>query len=206
MTMATTIVWFSSDNGGVNNVGDNGPLRGSKLTPYQGGIRVAAAIRWPVGQVTGGRTVNARMGYIDVVPTLMAMIGHSTPPDRPWDGVNVLAALQHNAPLPDRAWFTYLDQNPDRRERLALNHDGYKLVTQRDAPDALDATAPLVELFAIASDPNEKHNLAPTDPATVAELTAALENFLNLKSATQIPRFKAGADDFTPPTDWQVKD
>jgi arylsulfatase B len=203
---ANTIVWFSSDNGGVNNVGDNGPLRGSKLTPYQGGIRVAAAIRWPVGQVTGGRTVNARMGYIDVVPTLMAMIGHSTPPDRPWDGVNVLAALQHNAPLPDRAWFTYLDQNPDRRERLALNHDGYKLVTQRDAPDALDATAPLVELFAIASDPNEKHNLAPTDPATVAELTAALENFLNLKSATQIPRFKAGADDFTPPTDWQVKD
>jgi len=200
-----TLILFMSDNGGVENVGANGPQRGDKLTPYQGGIRVAAAIRWPAGNLTGGHAINARIGYIDIVPTVWAAVGDSAPPSRPWDGINVLPAIRDNAKLPDRAWFTYLDQNDDRRERLAINHDTHKLVIHRDAPDAQQATPPLIELFAIATDPTESQNLAESDRATLAELTAAMENFLSLKSAPQIERFKRGAQTFTPPQDWQIK-
>ena len=45
-----TLVWFFSDNGGVSAIADNNlPLRGNKLDVWEGGVRVAAAIRWPSG-------------------------------------------------------------------------------------------------------------------------------------------------------------
>ncbi len=199
-----TLILFCSDNGGVAKVGDNGPQNGSKLTPYQGGIRVAAALRWPAGGITGGGTVNARIGYIDVVPTLMAVAGHQPTPAIAWDGINFLPALQQGAALPDRAWLTYLDQNDDARERLALNRDDFKLVIYRNAPDADAPEAPSIELFAIATDPAETTNLAGTYPDILARLTADLDALLSLKSPHQVLRFKEGADSFVAPADWKI--
>ena len=43
-----TQVWFMSDNGGVSGVPEhNAPLNGSKLTTFEGGVRVVACVRWP---------------------------------------------------------------------------------------------------------------------------------------------------------------
>ena len=42
-----TIVVFVSDNGGFAGAANMGPLRGSKSTTYEGGIRVPLIIRWP---------------------------------------------------------------------------------------------------------------------------------------------------------------
>ena len=89
---ANTLVLFFSDNGGVLKVGSNGPWRGAKLTVYEGGTRVCAAIRWPAGGLTGGKTFNGRIGYIDVLPTLLAVAGVK-PPDN-LDGLNFLPALR----------------------------------------------------------------------------------------------------------------
>ncbi|GAB5559312.1 MAG: hypothetical protein SynsKO_09590 [Synoicihabitans sp.] len=197
-----TIVLFMSDNGGVNKVGDNGDQRGAKLTPYQGGIRVAAIARWPRGGITGGGHSNARIGYIDVLPTLLSAIGHHAPPPRPFDGVDALAAIRGHDNLPDRAWLTYLDQNNDKRERLALNHDDFKLVIHRDATDAPENRPALIELFKISADPTESNNLAKTDPATRAELTTALDNLMKLKSDQQVSRFVEGREGFTAPKNW----
>ena len=52
---ANTLVLFFSDNGGIPRVGSsNAPYRGAKLTAYEGGTRVCAAMRWPAGGVSGG--------------------------------------------------------------------------------------------------------------------------------------------------------
>ena len=195
-----------SDNGGVKNVGDNGPQRGDKLTPYQGGIRVAAIARWPAGGIQGCNSINARTGYIDIVPTLMAAINSADTPPRAWDGIDTLSALRGLAQLPERAWLTYMDQNDDFRERLALNHDDYKLVVHRDAPDATTSHPPLIELFDLINDPAESENLAPTEPDTLSELTTALDNLMTLKSSIQVDRFKLGSDDFIAPPQWQIKE
>ena len=201
---ANTIVLFMSDNGGVNKVGDNGPQRGAKLTVYQGGIRVAAVARWPAGGIVGGGTSNARIGYIDILPTLLSAIGHHASPRKPIDGVDALAAIRGNATLPDRAWLTYLDQNDDARERFALNHDNYKLVVQRDATDATLSRPAQIELFDISDDPSESNNLANTDAPTLAELNSALENLMKLKSTSQVSRFREGRDGYKAPADWQI--
>jgi arylsulfatase A-like enzyme len=200
-----TIVIFMSDNGGVREVGDNGSQRGAKLTVYQGGIRVAAVARWPAGGIKGGGVSNARIGYIDILPTLLSAIGHDASPRKPLDGIDVLAAIRNRENPPDRAWLTYLDQNDDRRERFALNHDNYKLVVQRDATDARQIRPSSIELFNIGDDPAESSNLAATDPATLAELNTALENLMQLKSADQVSRFREGRDGFTAPQNWAAR-
>ena len=201
-----TIVLFMSDNGGVNNVGDNGDQRGAKLTIYQGGIRVAAVARWPVGNIDGGRISNTRMGYIDILPTFLAAIGHEPSLSNTLDGVNALAAIRENSPLPDRAWLTYLDQNDDARESFALNHDDYKLLIQRDAADASKSRPALVELFKISADPTESTNLADSDPETLHELNTALENLMQLKSDHQISRFRVGREGFVAPKNWKTNE
>src|SRR5690606_14443620 len=63
-----TQVWFLSDNGGVREFKKNNqPLRGAKLTTFEGGLRVPACVRWPA-QWEGGRKLKDRLGYIDVMP------------------------------------------------------------------------------------------------------------------------------------------
>lgn len=201
---ANTLVWFFSDNGGVSKVGSNGPQRGAKLTPYQGGIRVAAAIRWPAGGLSGGRRVDARMGYIDVMPTLKQVIGDQSAAVKPFDGWNVLASLRDEAELPDRPWFTYFDQNVDRQEHLAVNRDDVKLVVNRPAADSPAAESGTIELFAIRDDPEESVDQAVERSDVATDLLHDIEGFLQLRADPQIPRYAEGKKGFKAPEDWQI--
>ena len=98
---ANTLVWFFSDNGGIPNIGSsNGPWRAGKLTVYEGGTRVCAAIRWPAAGLSGGRKFDERIGYIDVLPTLLAAA--EIPQPENVDGVNVLTAIDGSESLPSR--------------------------------------------------------------------------------------------------------
>ena len=80
-----TIVFFSSDNGPHNEGGNNadyfdsnGPLRGTKRAPYDGGIRVPFLVRWP-GHVPGG-VENEHVGYFgDLMTTAAELAGTSAP-------------------------------------------------------------------------------------------------------------------------------
>ena len=87
-----TLVLFFSDNGGIPRAGSsNQPWRGAKLTVYEGGTRVCACIRWPAGGLTGGGDFAGRIGYIDVLPTLLSAAGVKPPGNL--DGINFLPAL-----------------------------------------------------------------------------------------------------------------
>ena len=151
-----TLIVFCSDNGGVKNVADNSPHRGSKLTVYQGGINVVAAARWPNGNISGGKIIRERMGYIDVLPTILEVAAGKNIPGN-LDGISVLKALRGEK-LKDRSWFTYLDQNPEKIERFALNTDVWKLVWERNAPDN-PKQFEQIELFRIDDDKVEFVNL-----------------------------------------------
>lgn len=65
-----TLLLFFSDNGAAPNGGSSsGPLRGTKFTEWEGGVRSPAIIRWPQA-FEGGKTIDQVMGYIDVLPTI----------------------------------------------------------------------------------------------------------------------------------------
>ena len=78
-----TVVLFTSDNGPFLSYGDHagsaGPLRGGKLTTFEGGVRMPAMLRWP-GHVPAGSVTdedarkqypqgwNAPKPYMRIVP------------------------------------------------------------------------------------------------------------------------------------------
>ncbi|MFN9911019.1 MAG: sulfatase-like hydrolase/transferase, partial [Pirellulaceae bacterium] len=88
-----TVVVFTSDNGATKE-GSNLPLRGMKHTVYEGGTRLATAIRWPRGGLAGGGSWDGLCGALDMLPTLLAMAGLSLPPTEPLDGKNIWPALR----------------------------------------------------------------------------------------------------------------
>lgn len=89
-----TMVVFLSDNGGppADNGSDNGPLRGTKGQPWEGGIRVPFAMQWPK-RIPKGLVYQKPVISLDVFATIAAAAGLKTDPQRPLDGVDLLPYL-----------------------------------------------------------------------------------------------------------------
>lgn len=198
-----TLILFFSDNGGIPRAGSsNGPWRGAKLSVHEGGTRVCAAIRWPAGGLTGGRRFEGRIGYIDVLPTVLAAAGVSPAAEAPaLDGLNVLPALRGEAALPGRPWFSYLHQND---EALASVHLGsWKLVARGDGFAATPVTPPVLELYDLAADPGETRDLAAREPGRVRDLHARLREFGTWQQPG-VGAYSEGREGFRAPKDWII--
>lgn len=70
-----TIVVYLTDNGGSPcNYGSNEPLRGTKYTVWEGGIRVPMMWRWPE-HIPAGVSLSEIASSLDLLPTLSAFAG-----------------------------------------------------------------------------------------------------------------------------------
>ena len=73
--LETTLIMFTSDNGGHPEYTANAPLRGSKWNLYEGGIRVPLIVNWP-GTVKANTISNLPVIGYDIAPTLMEICGN----------------------------------------------------------------------------------------------------------------------------------
>uniref|UniRef100_A0A1I8PEF1 Sulfatase N-terminal domain-containing protein n=1 Tax=Stomoxys calcitrans TaxID=35570 RepID=A0A1I8PEF1_STOCA len=95
-----SIVLFYSDNGGptvglFNNTGSNWPLRGQKMSPWEGAIRVPGAIWSPL--IKSKTSLNNQPIYVgDLLPTLAAAANIEL--KQKFDGINVWPDLAFNKP------------------------------------------------------------------------------------------------------------
>lgn len=196
-----TLILFFSDNGGVPKSGSsNAPYRGAKLTVYEGGTRVCAAMRWPAGGVHGGGRYDGRIGYIDVLPTVLAAAG-AKPPEN-LDGVNFLPAIRGDKALPERPWFSYHHQN---QEALASVHLGkWKLVAKGDFFEDLSEKSPILELYDLTEDITESHNVAEQHLEKVKELHQKLREFGTWQKPGIAP-YDEGREGFVAPKDWIIQ-
>jgi len=171
-----TLVIFTSDNGPLPTFnGDRtGDLRGSKLSLYEGGIRVPFIACWP-GVIPGGK-VNATtvLAAVDMLPTLATLAGAELPTDFEPDGEDQSAALLgqssrgRSRPLfweygRNETHFAYPKRGGDRSPNVAVRDGGWKLLVNVDGSGA--------ELYDIVNDPGEITNLAPAQPAVAERLT-----------------------------------
>lgn len=106
-----TLVIFTSDNGPFlsygSHAGSAGPLRGGKLTTFEGGVRMPCLMRWP-GKIPMGRDCHELAATIDLLPTLAPLMG-ATLPQKKIDGKNILALMtgQTGAESPHEAYLYY---------------------------------------------------------------------------------------------------
>lgn len=95
-----TIVIFTSDNGGINAISPQKPLRAGKGSYYEGGIRVPLIVRWP-GQVKAQQKLETPVSHLDLYPTITELL--ATKVKQPLDGKSLLplfdGKLDLNRPL-----------------------------------------------------------------------------------------------------------
>lgn len=106
-----TLVIFTSDNGPFlyygSHAGSAGPLRGGKLTCFEGGVRVPCIIRWR-GKIPAGRDCQELAATIDVLPTVARLAGAELSP-QVIHGKDIwpLLSAQEGARTPHDAYYYY---------------------------------------------------------------------------------------------------
>ena len=163
-----TLLVFSSDNGGSLNLGaSNGPLRGAKSSPFEGGIRVPAFMYWP-GVVQPGAVFEHRMTVTDLLPTLLAVAGAQVDAPKPLDGRNFWPAIADGAPAPGgTALLSHFSRGSMQH---AYFKDEWKLVRPPGGEGGVEYL-----LFDIVDDPYEQTDLSQAHPELFRQLVAELE-------------------------------
>ncbi|XP_045494378.1 arylsulfatase I-like isoform X1 [Colias croceus] len=95
-----TIIAFISDNGGITsgssvNYASNYPLRGLKLTPFEGGIRVNGLV-WSRNLTGANHLWKGYMHIVDWMPTLIRAVGSDPPTNI--DGIDLWDNIISNKP------------------------------------------------------------------------------------------------------------
>jgi arylsulfatase A-like enzyme len=170
-----TLILICSDNGPEPGAGSAGPLRGSKGTLYEGGIRSPLVV-WGPGLVergkAGTRNETSVFAAFDLAPSLLALANVARPVDVAFDGENIAPVLlgkstaSRSAPLhwrrpPDRKTMMGSEPLPD----LAVREGSWKLLCEYEGNKP--------QLYNLASDPAETANLAGQHPDIVSRLTKA---------------------------------
>jgi arylsulfatase A len=104
-----TLVIFTSDNGSRNDTGVScGPLRGTKGSTWEGGMRVPCIMRWP-GTLPAGVISGEVVTSLDFLPTFTHLAGGHLPEERLIDGNNMSSLLMNEseAYAPREAFFYY---------------------------------------------------------------------------------------------------
>jgi arylsulfatase A-like enzyme len=176
-----TLIFFLSDNGGPTMVGTtinaskNDPLRGSKRTTLEGGIRVPFVVRWK-GKLPEGKTYDRPVIQLDILPTALAAAGVA--PETSWglDGVDILPYLKGEAKADphDTLYWRLGEQAAIRRGDWKLVRYDQTADTARPAGGARPKVTSF-RLYDLSQDVGESRDLATEKPEKVKELQEAWE-------------------------------
>jgi arylsulfatase len=158
----------------------NTPFKRWKREVHEGGVADPCVVSWPSRlAAAGGSICHQFVHAIDVLPTVLELGGVEPPdvldsvPQSPIDGIS-FAYLLSSPSAPERHETQYFEMFGSR----AIYHRGWKAVTFHPIGpmygDGLDPNASfdddVWELYHVATDLSETHDLAASFPGRVAEL------------------------------------
>jgi len=158
----------------------NADWRGHKADIFEGGHRVPFLVRWP-GRVKAGTSNPQTICTADLFATVADVIGKSTaiPSNAAEDSFSFLPALLGQAAAKRRPFTIHHSINGS----FAIRRGKWKLTlcpgsggwsAPKPAAAKNNQSLPLVQLYDLAADPAEEHNLQAKHPERVAALVAAL--------------------------------
>jgi arylsulfatase A-like enzyme len=176
--LARTLVVLTADHG--EELFDHGGWKHGQAL-YDEQIHVPLIWRWD-GHVPAGRRLAGTVRLLDLAPTLADAAG--TPPDPGWEGLDLLPALTGKARLAERPAFAEgLSGGPlraaavlgrlklmvfNRQEPFAPANELQAHLWQQDL-----ARMSRIELYDLARDPGERHNLAASPAGTAGPAGSA---------------------------------
>lgn len=186
-----TIVVFSADNGPEHyafprdaNFGhwSSEPLRGLKHDIYEGGHRVPYIVRWP-GVIEPGSTKDALVSQVDLFATFASQLGFDLPDHAAVDSHDMLAYLRGEAEVVRESHI-----HNTRPNQYAVRQGDWLLINGRTGSHQRrnigdweqrhnyppDDKAP-VELYNLAEDLSQHHNVADEHPERVEAMQALLQ-------------------------------
>jgi arylsulfatase A-like enzyme len=187
----STLVIVASDNGcspyaqfdelQAKGHNPNHLFRGHKADIYEGGHHVPLLVRWPA-RVKGGSKSDRLVCLTDFLATCAEIVGAKLPSEAGEDSVSVLSTLLGTPNVPPRSAVVHHSANGS----FAIREGTWKLALcpgsggwSAPRPGRDDASAlPLVQLFDMAHDIGEQHNVQGEHPEVVGRLTKLLEKYV----------------------------
>ncbi len=171
-----TLIFFFSDNGGPTMPGTtlngsvNKPLRGSKRSTLEGGVRVPFLASWP-GIIPAGAVYDQPVIQLDILPTALAAAAVAPQPDWKVEGVNLLPHLQgKETTAPHQALHWRLGK------QMAIRQGDWKLVRYDLATEGGKGVSK-PRLYNLKDDIGETTDLSDKHPDKVRELQAAWDTW-----------------------------
>jgi len=173
-----TIIVFITDNGGSNcSGGDNTPLRSTKYSLYEGGIRTHMFMYWK-NKFQGNTKNDMIVSTIDLMPTLLAATHAEKNTYKNTDGINLLPSLLKNKKIKrdELVWdvgFAWAVRKGNWKLKVIIDQKKADKIAKHQHTDLGSGT----ELFNLNIDESEQNNLAEEHPEIVESLTAIYKNW-----------------------------
>ena len=177
-----TIIIFTADNGAHGGQTLSRPLRGAKGMYYEGGIREPLMIKWTEKVAPNSLNETPVIGN-DLFPTI-ADILKDRPVQKQLDGVSILPLLQGEN-ISDRALYWHFPAYLEMYKKDRAFEDSQGKPHFRTTPVSVirDGDWKLLEyfesreleLYNLATDIGERHNLAISNPSKANELHQKLK-------------------------------
>jgi len=159
--LGSTLFILTSDHG--EGLGDHGESSHGFFL-YDTTVHVGLIVRLPGGE-PAGRTVDAAVSHVDLVPTILDAVGLDAP--QPLDGESLLPLIAGIGGDSSRGVYS--------ESLYPLLHYGWAPLRAYRTEDHKLVSAPRPEVFDVRADPREEHDLSLAQPAVLAELEAGLD-------------------------------
>ncbi len=200
-----TLLIFLGDNGSDAPLGDakghysSAPLRGKKGSEYEGGVRAPFIVAWAAPDSTSavqdrlpvkqGGIQRQLATIMDIYPTVLDVAGIIKPADHPVDGVNLAPQLISDSSSCRPEIFMMHFPHEHRGSYFTTYRDGNWKLIYRYNPAR--PQHPVYELYNLATDPWEIHDLSTEEPEKTIEMTKSMSARLKEEGA-QFPVDKEG--------------
>ncbi len=182
-----TVLWFCSDNGGINTISPQRPLRSGKGSYFEGGIRIPFFVHWP-NHIQPHRDTTTLVSHLDLLPTLKQLLNDKS--QMLMDGTSLLNNLLDDEDVHERLLFwhfpiyleAYNESKDDGRDPMfrtrpgsAIRYKNWKLHHYYEDGAYL--------LYDLSQDIGERQNKASEYPIILEKMKTLLnEKILETKA------------------------